>query len=59
MNQLLRTLSRRNKFNFSKVEPAQIPNDRFDLEKPLVKFVQETKQVHDFEPAFVLMLFFW
>ena len=45
MNQLLRTLSRRNKFNFVKVEPAQIPNDRFDLEKPLVKFVQETKEV--------------
>lgn len=50
MNQLLKTLSRRNKFNFAKVEPAQIPNDRFDLEKPLVKFVQETKE----EPFFLL-----
>lgn len=50
MNQLLKTLSRRNKFNFAKVEPAQIPNDRFDLEKPLVRFVQDTKQ----EPFFLL-----
>ena len=46
MNQLLRQLSKKNNFNFAKVEPSQIPNDRFDLEKPLVKFVQETKKVN-------------
>ena len=46
MNNLLRLLSQKNGFKFVKVEPAQIPNDRFDLEKPLVKFVQETKTVN-------------
>ena len=46
MNQLLRNLAKKNNFNFAKVEPNQIPNDRFDLEKPLVKFVQETKKVN-------------
>ena len=45
MNNILRLLSQKNAFKFVKVEPAQIPNDRFDLEKPLVKFVQETKEV--------------
>lgn len=50
MNQLLRNLAKKNNFNFAKVEPNQIPNDRFDLEKPLVKFVQETKK----EPYFLL-----
>ncbi|CAG5105830.1 Oidioi.mRNA.OKI2018_I69.chr1.g2491.t2.cds [Oikopleura dioica] len=55
MNQLLRQLSKKNNFNFAKVEPSQIPNDRFDLEKPLVKFVQETKK----EPFFLLKHHFW
>lgn len=50
MNNLLRLLSQKNGFKFVKVEPAQIPNDRFDLEKPLVKFVEETKT----EPFFLL-----
>lgn len=50
MNNLLRELAKKNGFKFIKVEPAQIPNDRFDLEKPLVKFVQETKT----EPFFLL-----
>ena len=46
MNQLLRQLAKKNNFNFAKVEPTQIPNDRFDSEKPLVKFVQENKKVN-------------
>jgi len=50
MNNLLKNLSQKNKFKFQKVEPGQIPNDRFDLEKPLIKFVQETKE----EPFFLL-----
>ena len=45
MNNLLKNLSQKNKFKFQKVEPGQIPNDRFDLEKPLIKFVEETKEV--------------
>lgn len=45
MNNLLRGLAQKNSFNFAKVEPSQIPNDRFDIEKPLVQFVQETKKV--------------
>ena len=50
MNNLLRLLAQKNGFKFVKVEPAQIPNDRFDLEKPLVKFVQETKTVAHSKP---------
>jgi hypothetical protein len=46
MNQLLRELAKKNNFNFAKVEPTLIPNDRFDSEEPLVKFVQETKKVN-------------
>jgi len=46
MNNLLRGLAQKNNFNFAKVEPSQIPNDRFDIEKPLVQFVQETKKVN-------------
>lgn len=50
MNNLMRGLAQKNSFNYAKVEPSQVPNDRFDIEKPLVQFVQETKK----EPFFLL-----
>ena len=41
MNSLLRQLAKENSFNFEKLEPADIPGDKFDLEDPIVRYIKE------------------
>lgn len=40
MNGLLKALAKKNIFNFEKLEPVDIPGDKFDLETPLVKYLK-------------------
>ena len=50
MNGLLKALARKNSFNFEKLEPVDIPGDKFDLENPLVKYLK----LHLKPPYFLL-----
>jgi len=50
MNGLLRSLARRNGFNYQKLEPVDIQGDKFDVEVPLVRYLKE----HYRPPYFLL-----
>jgi len=50
MNGLLRQLARRNGFNYQKLEPVDVNGDRFDLEKPLMNYLQQ-----HFRPPYFLL----
>ena len=50
MNGLLKALARQNSFTFEKLEPIDIPGDKFDLENPLVKYLK----IHLKPPYFLL-----
>ena len=40
LNAVLRTLSSKNHFNYRKIEPHEIPNDKPQFDMPLAEFIQ-------------------